>query len=1042
MSNPVPKWIADSMCHTSLSYICKTHSRELDDLFACLVDAVNSLCVEENIMKQVEEFLQSIYNSEEVNLENDNFDVNLNKRVLLTCLGLRVATGNEIDFTFADDNNGCPLEGALKMITKLESLFENSADIFYQMRLDTFKQLFLFKLKTDGVASAYSFLSQAKGKIHNKVMETCEALAQTTSDNIEPYSTYVLRMFELLGKLNELLSPPFLDRMEHRICSKKPTAFFEVHPEMAVHVNNLCKNANRLTKSRLKNLYKHVSVVSSDVPAGGSPGSADVSGNVNACNFSAPEYSYTDANVTENGTVVCRSPLKNVIEIELNCTDLSSEPSGQVSSVYSTPLQNTSKDTVESRSDKDYLNKKPVEDDMENTTDNNLSTLIDTNNSRSNQQNPSSMESMQTELQGVSNISQNLEEIASAFPKTIENDASSTEVSNQDENPVELLAEVNELTKTQAKEAVGENMQATNQPKDSDSASYAPVIESDKNASLESEQSPKPHLMQYFPKDDDDYWTDEEDAYVILGVQEFGLKSWVKIANLFPFAENKLATSLKFRWKKLVATGLVVVDANITLTGFNERYKNCLQVAINQYEENNILSSNIQNLIDEESLKETDSENRLSENNFDLYLPLKRTESGDSDLAKCNVPDEGKVSENAEDVDSGDEDFQFSIAESDSDTDNSDNDIQCTKSVNETNLPSVKSVSKAKQGNVSTSSNDIEKLSDNCSTPVKKHSSATKVKTPMLSPVVVIADKIGEDMKNINSPIVSESSSVPILNPSTPTAKRRKWSEEADGYIICGVDNIGLSKWAMIQKAFPFDAYVTGIRIKDRWRSLLKLGLVELDDEKSISFVDKSLMPWVTKASTFLQSECSSSKDVKSPKSSSVTKPETPLKIRGSKRKKYEFKTNSKDISENNQSENKAFWRLWSPEQDAFILLGVLEFGLGSWAKIGNEFSFSIETYHTTIKDRWRVMLKHELVKLDGSMVIDFDEVYVQPLAHAIKQYEKEYSLSKSTREFLMGKDVEVSDNATSPTTSRSRKRHKTHHRVLFLETCSDEDNV
>ena len=63
--------------------------------------------------------------------------------------------------------------------------------------------------------------------------------------------------------------------------------------------------------------------------------------------------------------------------------------------------------------------------------------------------------------------------------------------------------------------------------------------------------------------------------------------------------------------------------------------------------------------------------------------------------------------------------------------------------------------------------------------------------------------------------------------------------------------------------------------------------------------------------------------------------------------------------------------RVWSPLHDAYIILGVEKFGVGAWAKIMQEFSFPFLNTGKHIKDRWRTLLKNNLVKLNSEKLID-----------------------------------------------------------------------
>nr|CAB3261697.1 uncharacterized protein LOC100177249 [Phallusia mammillata] len=138
--------------------------------------------------------------------------------------------------------------------------------------------------------------------------------------------------------------------------------------------------------------------------------------------------------------------------------------------------------------------------------------------------------------------------------------------------------------------------------------------------------------------------------------------------------------------------------------------------------------------------------------------------------------------------------------------------------------------------------------------------------TPNLSPDV--EDKLIEHKNKINSCMkkwacedkdgqpVSQTEIIDSKNPTTSKPPKvnkrfnqkmsRMWSVELDSYIVIGVYKFGLGKWSAIKEQYPFPKDKSTVQIKDRWRTMARNHLVEVDQENNIQKLHQYFKDYIT----------------------------------------------------------------------------------------------------------------------------------------------------------------------------------------------------
>lgn len=105
---------------------------------------------------------------------------------------------------------------------------------------------------------------------------------------------------------------------------------------------------------------------------------------------------------------------------------------------------------------------------------------------------------------------------------------------------------------------------------------------------------------------------------------------------------------------------------------------------------------------------------------------------------------------------------------------------------------------------------------------------------------------------------------------SSSTNFSRRWSPQLDSYIIAGVKKFGNGEWCKIHHNFPFPADKDNRHIKDRWRTMLKNKLVEIDSSCKVVDFNNIYTPHIESANNLLQKCAVRENDVASPGPSSV----------------------------------------------------------------------------------------------------------------------------------------------------------------------------
>ena len=237
--------------------------------------------------------------------------------------------------------------------------------------------------------------------------------------------------------------------------------------------------------------------------------------------------------------------------------------------------------------------------------------------------------------------------------------------------------------------------------------------------------------------------------------------------------------------------------------------------------------------------------------------------------------------------------------------------------------------------------------------------------------------------------------------PGNKSPPRRVWSKIHDAYIILGVEKYGVGSWSQIQKEFPFPSLNTGTHIKDRWRTLVRKGYIELHSDKTIKKINSSFNRHLRFARRQTKrNDKTEEKAARNNRSEFALKANESLHgqcvqvdktlLKGTNSKRSVLKVGKKSHNEMVQvdktllkgvdSEGSRFVfggrKPWSKEEDSFIILGVSEFGNGSWARIKKSFSCFSNRTNVNIKDRWRTMLDKQIVELssDGKIAKLSDE--------------------------------------------------------------------
>ncbi|CAN2389427.1 factor 2 [Pristimantis euphronides] len=101
-----------------------------------------------------------------------------------------------------------------------------------------------------------------------------------------------------------------------------------------------------------------------------------------------------------------------------------------------------------------------------------------------------------------------------------------------------------------------------------------------------------------------------------------------------------------------------------------------------------------------------------------------------------------------------------------------------------------------------------------------------KQKTSKKRPVKASASVIEEqETWSDEDNLFLEGRAAKSVNSSITSSRRMKWTREETEWVKLGVEKYGEGNWTKIQKRYPFENR-TSIMIKDRWRTMKKLGLV------------------------------------------------------------------------------------------------------------------------------------------------------------------------------------------------------------------------